>query len=102
MVKMETQEGSMMGSIMRSMVENVMKDPKQLKEVIPKTADDLFDMLESMVPGMKKLQEPVVKTIKNFWPVAKDYPDVLEKMLPTLKDITRVEKPTEAQFAKWG
>ena len=54
------------------------------------------------MPGMKKLQKPLVKTAENLWPIAKEYPDVLEKILPTLKEITKEDNPTEKQYSKWG
>ena len=40
-----------------------------IKALIPKTHDELFDMLDKIIPGMKGLHKPIEMTIDNFGPV---------------------------------
>merc|ERR1712050_754175 len=72
------------------------------QDFIPKTVDELFDLIEKILPGTKELQGPVVKTVKNFGPVFAESPDVLEKLLPTLKEIIAGGKDaSDEKMKKW-
>merc|ERR1712082_6273 len=55
---------------------------------------------------MKELQDPVVKTAKNLGPILAEIPDVLEKLMPTLKEIIAAVKDNadvpDETFIKWG
>merc|ERR1719341_1444698 len=81
-------------------------DPDLIKSLIPKNMDELFELLESFVPGMRQLQAPIQKTWSLLHPVLKDLPDVAEKVLPTLIEIRKAlqadEDISDEQFAKWG
>merc|ERR1712179_903318 len=81
-------------------------DPELIKSLIPKNMDELFELLESFVPGMRQLQAPIQKTWSLLHPVLKDLPDVAEKVSPTLIEIRKAlqadEDISDEQFAKWG
>ena len=51
--------------------EGMLSDPKLLAELLPKSFDELFDMLEKMVPGMKELQTPLEIGTTIFLPLLK-------------------------------
>merc|ERR1719244_637338 len=89
-----------------SMLDELLKDTELIKGFIPKTADELFDLLEKIVPGFKEMQKPIIDTLNTFWPVMKKGPDVLIKLVPTLKEmINAVEGGKDIpddDFAKWG
>ena len=63
-------------------------------------------MMDELVPGMKDLQKPLLKTLENLWPILEEDPDIIEKQMPTLKEITNavVEERhiSDKEFAKWG
>ena len=68
--------------------------------------DEFFDLMDKLVPGMKNLQKPMVKTLKNIWPIIKNDADIMEKQIDTWKEIVNAvlndEKITDKEFAKWG
>ena len=55
---------------------------------------------------MKGLQKPIENTCKNFGPVLHDCPDVLEKLVPTFKEIidvvVKVKTVSDDEFIKFG
>ena len=77
-----------------------------IKALIPKTNDELFAILDKIIPGMKGLQKPIEMTIINFGPVMEDCPNVLEKLVPTLKEIisavVRHKTVSDEEFIKFG
>merc|ERR1719341_3202231 len=81
-------------------------DPDLIKSLIPKNMDELFELLESFVPGMRQLQAPIQKTWSLLHPVLKDLPEVAEKVSPTLIEIRKAlqgdQDISDEQFAKWG
>ena len=50
------------------MMDDMLADPELIKEVLPKTVDELFDIFEKIVPGAKKMQKPVVETFEATAP----------------------------------
>ena len=107
-----------------SIVSDLLGSPEMIQSVMPKNMDEIFDMLEKFVPGMKQLQPLLEKTWKLMDPVmkvfslqnkkehhiiaqhSKEWPAVSQKMLPTLmeifKSLQKDEKVTDEQYAKWG
>ena len=73
---------------------------------MPKSNDEFFELLDKLVSGMKKLQQPLVKTLRNMWPITKKDPDIIKKQMDTWKEIIdavlKDEKITDAEYAKWG
>ena len=73
--------------------------------MIPKTVDELFDLGEMIVPGMKTIQDPLVKTMTNIWPVVQKGPDAMEEMAPTFKEIIsdiKTQDASDEDFIRWG
>ena len=77
-----------------------------IKALIPNTHDELFDMLDKIIPGMKGLHKPIEMTIDNFGPVLQDCPNVLEKLVPTFKEIidavVKDKTISDEEFIKFG
>jgi hypothetical protein len=44
-------------------------DPEVIVEMLPKNFDELFELLEMIIPGSKKLQPQIVRSIKAFAPL---------------------------------
>ena len=54
-----------------SIVSDLLGSPEMIQSVMPKNMDEIFDMLEKFVPGMKQLQPLLEKTWKLMDPVMK-------------------------------
>ena len=54
-----------------SIVSDLLGSPDMIQSVMPKNMDEIFDMLEKFVPGMKQLQPLLEKTWKLMDPVMK-------------------------------
>ena len=54
-----------------SIVSDLLGSPEMIQSVMPKNMDEIFDMLEKFVPGMKQLQPLLEKTWKLMDPVVK-------------------------------
>ena len=54
-----------------SIVSDLLGSPEMIQSVMPKNMDEIFDMLEKFVPGMKQLQPLLEKTWKLMDPVIK-------------------------------
>jgi len=60
-----------------------------IANLIPKTFDDAYDMASNIFPALKdaKVKESLFKLYENKRPIFEDMPEVLEKLVPTLKPI---------------
>ena len=77
-----------------------------IQSIIPKSFDEVFDILELVAPGVNKTQAPLVKTAKNFLPILEQFPDVIKALTPTLNEIVKSvasgKEPVQKSFARWG
>eukprot|EP00091_Calanus_sinicus_P023790 TRINITY_DN8232_c0_g1_i1.p2 TRINITY_DN8232_c0_g1~~TRINITY_DN8232_c0_g1_i1.p2 ORF type:complete len:213 (+),score=62.96 TRINITY_DN8232_c0_g1_i1:79-717(+) len=83
----------------------VLSDPNIIKAMLPKTFVELFDLAEMLLPGMKTIQDPLIKTITNMWPVLDKAPGALEEMAPTFKEIisdVKTQDASDEDFIRWG
>merc|ERR1719309_1867147 len=60
-----------------------------IANLIPKTFDDAYDMASNILPVLKdaKVKESLFKLFENKRPIFEGMPEVLEKLVPTLKPI---------------
>jgi hypothetical protein len=76
------------------------------QNLMPTSNDESFDLMDKLVPGMKNLQNPLVETLRNMWPIIKKDADIIEEQIDTWKEIVDAvlnnEKITDKEYAKWG
>ena len=53
------------------LIGDALADPALIRSLIPKNLEELFDLAEEIVPGMKDLQAPIEKTWSLLHPVLK-------------------------------
>ena len=51
------------------MIEDALANPEMIKAVLPKSMDEIFDIFESIVPGSKDLQKPIMECLDNTAPL---------------------------------
>ena len=68
--------------------------------------DELFDLVDKLIPGVKRMQDNLIKIWRKFGPVVRTFPKSLKKIVPILKDIMRVQIPgnipTDENHLSWG
>ena len=69
--KKDKEENKTTGGGGDSIVSDLLGSPEMIQSVMPKNMDEIFDMLEKFVPGMKQLQPLLEKTWKLMDPVVK-------------------------------
>ena len=69
--KKDKEENKSTGGGGDSIVSDLLGSPEIIQSVMPKNMDEIFDMLEKFVPGMKQLQPLLEKTWKLMDPVVK-------------------------------
>ena len=71
-----------------------------------KSSDELFELLNIIVPGVRDLQQPLDKTLTKIWPLIKKDIKIVKKQMSTIKDIVTAindnEEIDDEEFAKWG
>ena len=101
------------------MIEDALANPEMIKAVLPKSVDEIFDIFESIVPGSKDLQKPIIECLDNTAPlinvsgklliyfkdIFQEIPVVFKKLIPTLTEMFGTVEGGESgekNYAKWG
>jgi len=99
-VKESSKESSPLNIIMGGLLKN----PANIKTFLD--PDKIFDLGEMIVPGVKAMKGEITTTVNNILPVLTEFPTVMKKLLPTLKEIVVIfnsyKQPSEDQMVKWG
>ena len=100
------------------LVGDLLQDPEIIKELLPKSIDEIFDMLGEIDPKLQELQEPVMRVVGELTPILQvncvpgltlclqELPYVLEEVAPTAHEIAEAIRQkkdvSDRTFIKWG